>query len=260
MGKSISFCTTCRNRLWQVKDTLEENLKAIDQTHEIVLVNYGSTDGLSDWVWDNFENQIESGLLKYFEVDGAAVWNVARAKNLAHRLAGGDYLFNLDADNHIRKFDIEKITEASSLKLHCHQWSKNWEDGSFGRIGMPKVVFDKIGGYDETLLAMGGQDIDILNRLHVFENGRRANLGAPAVPAISNTIEDKVAEVQVKHLENKDSSEVYKQLNKINLAISKFKLHFDGPERTGGGFTYKGLLNGKRITINGFDEIQFDTE
>lgn len=137
---------------------------------------------------------------------------------------------------------------------------KNWEDGLFGRIGISKIVYDKIGEYDEMLLSRGGQDIDILNRLHVFDGGRRANLGAPEEAAILNSMEDKIAEVQSKHLENKDSFEVYKQLNRINLAISKFKLQFDGSGRTGGGFSYRDFLNGRRVTINGFNEIRYDSE
>ena len=42
---AISFCTTCRNRLWQIKQTLQQNLEAIGHQNELVLVDYVSHPG-----------------------------------------------------------------------------------------------------------------------------------------------------------------------------------------------------------------------
>ena len=42
----VSFCSTCKNRLWQLAHTLPDNLAAIaaDSYSEMVLVNYNSED------------------------------------------------------------------------------------------------------------------------------------------------------------------------------------------------------------------------
>lgn len=119
MTKSISFCSTCRNRLWQIRETLPRNLDAIREEHEIVLVDYGSTDGLSEWVWAHFQGAIDRGSLVFFEVRNEVRWNLARAKNLAHRLATGHYLFNLDADNFVTPSDVQAIEQAARMGLHA---------------------------------------------------------------------------------------------------------------------------------------------
>jgi hypothetical protein len=259
MSSAISFCTTCRNRLWQLRKTLPKNLDSIDFPQEIVLVDYGSTDGLSDWIWSNFKSYIDGKKLVFFEVKNDVRWNVARAKNLAHRLASGKYLFNLDADNFVTSQDLKSIEKAIKLGLHSHQWSGDWGDGSFGRIGIPRELFLEIGGYDETLTAMGGQDIDILHRLAALKYPR-AKLQTPHITAIQNTQSDKIQELVRPETEKNDADSIYESLNSIGLEISKFKLQTEGPIRLGGGFSYKGLLNGKRVTINGFDEIHHAAE
>lgn len=256
MNKTLSFCTTCRNRLWQLKETLGQNLKSIGDEHEIVLVDYGSSDGLSDWIWSNHEKQIESKKLVFFEVKNEVRWNVARAKNLAHRLAVGDYFFNLDADNFITVEDINLIKKARNLKLSCWQFSGIFPDGSYGRIGVPKKVFHEIGGYDETLLAMGGQDKDILRRLSAIHKG--AKLSPPTRSAIMNSSRDKVKELIEPDADEIKIEDTYKKINSLSIQISKFKLETEGPVRMGGGFSYKGLLNGKFVSINGFNEIHYE--
>ena len=257
MPKSISFCTTCCNRLWQLKQTLPQNLEALNKSHEIVLVDYGSTDHLSEWVWANFKSHIENKTLCFFEVKNEVRWNVARAKNLAHRLASGGYLFNLDADNFMVKKDVELIENSAKQGFLTHQWSKVSGDGSFGRIGTSREKFLDIGGYDETLLGMGGQDVDIINRLYVVHNKQIVNLDGPSVPAVKNTFDDKIKEISPNGIPIKDAETAYTEMNKLNLAISKYKIKNEGPVRMGGGFSYKGLLNGERVSINGFDEIMF---
>lgn len=251
----ISFCTTCRNRLWQLKGTLNDNLASLRDIDEIVLIDYGSSDGLSEWVWSNFRGFVESGKLVFFEVTSPVQWNVARAKNLAHRLASGNYLFNLDADNFVTALDLVFIKFASDQGIHCHQWSGDFDDGSFGRIGLPRDLFTQIGGYDETLLPMGGQDVDILNRIASL-GLRRLNIEPTSRLAIQNSKAEKMGDIGGATQDNsKDFDELYKKMNSLNLHISDFKLKTQGAVRLGGGFSYRGLLNDKPVAISGFDEI-----
>ena len=52
--KRVSFCTTCKGRLWQLEQTLPNNLKILDDYSEIVLLDYQSPDGLKNYIFDNF--------------------------------------------------------------------------------------------------------------------------------------------------------------------------------------------------------------
>ena len=67
-GHKLSFCIACKNRLYQIKQTLPQNLednrKAKDFV-EFILVDFGSDDGLQEWIAENFVNEIEEGYLKY---------------------------------------------------------------------------------------------------------------------------------------------------------------------------------------------------
>lgn len=65
--QTISFCITCRNRLWQLRQSLPDNLPAIS-THpniELTLVDFGSNDGLDEWVWQYFGDAIAQGKLRF---------------------------------------------------------------------------------------------------------------------------------------------------------------------------------------------------
>jgi predicted glycosyltransferase involved in capsule biosynthesis len=253
MMPAISFCTTCRNRLWQIKQTLQQNLETIGDQNELVLVDYGSTDGLSAWVWENFSEYIEKQRLIFFEVTNEVRWNVARAKNLAHRLANGDFLFNLDADNFVDFKDLALIEKVRKNKISCWQWSGSFPDGSYGRIGTSKSVFKEIGGYDETMLAMGAQDYDLIKRLSKVQ--KIARLPAPSIEAVQNNDINKMSELKSYNDEENSAKADYNTFNLINSKISEMKLLYEGPRRVGGGFSYKGILNGEKIAINGFDEI-----
>jgi glycosyltransferase involved in cell wall biosynthesis len=249
----IAFCVTCRNRLWQLKQTLQFNLSQLNPKEMISLVDFGSSDGLSEWIWTNFELDINQNKLLFFEVKNKVHWNVAKAKNLAHRIAEAKYVFNLDADNKIHKSDIELIKKCAEENKVSHQFSGHWPDGSFGRIGLAKELFLKIGGYDESMLAMGGQDMDILARLSKLKV-KIYKLPSPTLLAIANSIEDKVANIKRGQLEARPA---YDMLNKTNLTLSKIRLATEGPIKLGGFSSYLGLLNGRNVMIDGFDNISY---
>ncbi|MDC0403446.1 glycosyltransferase family 2 protein [Porticoccaceae bacterium] len=225
--QTISFCITCRNRLWQLQQTLPSNLAAIS-THpniELTLVDFGSNDGLDEWVWQHFGDAIAQGKLRFFQVEGRPVWNCARAKNLAHRIAKGSYLFNLDADNFIQASDIQAIEQAANDNRVVHQWSGQFGDGTPGRIGLPSSLFFALGGYDEGMLAMGMQDIDLLHRCE--RTGHQPlRIAAPEQPAVSNTLEEKMRECQPV-LSGKEN--LYHRMLEHNRERSALRLELHGP-------------------------------
>lgn len=163
----ITFCIQCRNRLYQLKQTLPENLRLLKQYPNIgiALLNYNSDDGLDEWARDNLRTAISSGKLLYAREMRSKVFHASKAKNLAHRLARGMFLINLDADNFIGK-SIEPVIKIldEDHNLVLQTWSGNLHDGTFGRIGLSRKDFYGLGGYDESLLPVGYQDIDLIHR------------------------------------------------------------------------------------------------
>lgn len=257
MSKQISLCISCRNRLWQIQQTLPENLSSLGADMEIVLVDYGSADGLSDWVWAHFGPHIRAGMLTFFQVTNPVTWSSPKAKNLAHRLAKGSYLFNADADNFFTGEDCKLIRDAVRTGLPSHQWSGDLTDGSFGRIGLPKTTFFDIGGYDENLLPMGTQDRDLLTRLGALDD-RFFKLPPPTKAAIANTSEDKVKEMGTLS-EMSDPNLVYYFTNQTNKTLAYLKLQIEGPRRLGGFASFQGFLNGTQVVIDGFNNITATT-
>jgi predicted glycosyltransferase involved in capsule biosynthesis len=189
----ISFCSTCKNRLWQLRQTLPANLDAIRQDGhaELVLVNYNSRDGLDRWI-RRFKSDMRSGVLRYVHQRTEKFFHASKAKNLAHFGARGEFVFNLDADNFIGE-TLPTMRELWSREPEriIHGFSGRYKDGSYGRIGMRRRTFLRLGGYDEAMLPMGHQDRDLLSRAAI------AGLAIAAIPqkscpAIRNDIKEKI--------------------------------------------------------------------
>ena len=173
MNPTLSFCITCRNRAHQIKQTLAKNLKDNEKLKnciEFILVDFGSTDGLQEWIITNFEKELDEGYLKYYYTDELKKWHSSIAKNTAHNLANNDIVVNLDCDNFTGTdgglFVINKMKEYGGNVI-IHQFSNNWGDGSYGRIALTKSRFLEIGGYNEDFEPFGYQDVDLILRLWI---------------------------------------------------------------------------------------------
>jgi hypothetical protein len=166
-GEIVSFCTTCMGRLEHLKSTLPENIAAAEgQPVEFVLLNYSSPDFCDDWVRQRLHNEIAHGVLSYYRYDGAAYFHHAHAKNLAHRLARGTILCNVDADNYIGRGFTEYLLSAFATQSDSFLRGLDTPTGEvFGRLAFKKADFYKLGGYDERLNSgWGHEDGDIIDR------------------------------------------------------------------------------------------------
>lgn len=222
MMKKLSFCITCKNRFYQLSQTLPVNL-ADNLQHqneiEFVLVDFNSEGGLKDWLFSTCQSALESNYLKYIYTESIDIWHAPIAKNTAHNHASGEFLVNLDGDNFTGKnggaFVLEQF-EKYGQDLLLHQFRGEFEDGSFGRVGMSKKHFQTIRGYDESLLPMLYEDIDLIKRLQL--HGLRYELvNDPAYnKALINTKEDS--------LKNTGSELTPKEMNRQNFIRSKENL------------------------------------
>ncbi|MEM9211505.1 MAG: glycosyltransferase, partial [Pseudomonadota bacterium] len=250
----ISFCVSIKNRLWQIEQTLAENIAALGSSDEICIADFGSDDGFLEWIWAHHAKQIDEGKLRLFEARNEIFWSSPIAKNLAHRMGTQDFLVNLDADNFITPKDVQSFKDCSTAGQPFQQWSGQYPDGSYGRIGLPRTTFLALRGYDDALLPMGGQDANLLNRLNQFGTPVKV-IGAPEKLAIPNPRANKTDQIKaerksvvhhgairgVTKLERLarrfglstsiSRYEEFTKMNALNREISDARIHFYGTKR-----------------------------
>lgn len=149
----VSLCITCRNRLAHLRVTLPASLasaSAVAQC-EIVVVDYGSTtDDVAGW-YRRFvrETEHDARRVRYYRVE-AVRWNSPHAKNVAHLLAAGSVLVNMDADNFATP---ELIMKARAVCTHGSFYGTplHNHDASPGRLAMHREDFVTLGGYAEDM-------------------------------------------------------------------------------------------------------------
>ncbi len=166
----LAFCTTCKGRLSHLAQTLPANL-AYNREALHVLVDYGSRDGLAEWVRREMAGPIAAGHLVYYRFTEPGPFRMAHAKNLAHRLGmreGADVLVNLDADNYAGDgFDQHVLGQMADTGVFL--WSRMLKGvlprGISGRIAVTGRQFWLAGGYDEKYASWSRDDKDFHERL-----------------------------------------------------------------------------------------------
>lgn len=162
----ISFCITCKGRLYQLRETLPANIAANEgfPGTEFVLLNYSSPDALDEWVKAEMGLELESGRLVYFKASGYKKFFPSHAKNVAHRLARGEILCNLDADSFCGAGFARYLDEVFKTSEGVFVRAKGIK-GLLGRIALRKSDFEKLGGYDERMrFGWGYDDTDLALR------------------------------------------------------------------------------------------------
>ena len=174
---NLSFCQTCGDRRSYAERTLPHNLQIASgwPDVEFVLLDYGSTDRFVDFV---------RGLpcrqqIRYFRYDTAGPFHCSHAKNLAHVLAEGRVVCNLDIDNFLHPDSIKELLGLKEgvvlhgldptpiLRFVIGAKPRIGSNGSHGRISMTRATFVRLRGYDEAMERMGYQDVDLLRRATV---------------------------------------------------------------------------------------------
>ena len=227
----LSFCITCLNRFHQLSQTLPYNLKkntTYEPRLEFVLVNFidqtqNDVNGhrVHKWISERYQRAIRRGYLRYAVTNQLPTWHASVAKNTSHHLAQGKFLINLDGDNYVNFLEVQELLKRDKILQKClyHGFSNQWHDGTYGRIGMSRQAFTKIGGYDESFLPMGGQDMDLLIRLqHQFPNYRLLKNKHP-IKALHNTKKESLQYINSNlTVENSEESshQRWKQMEKKN--------------------------------------------
>lgn len=229
---SISFCTTCMNRLFHLRQTFVNSIQDnMNYPHvEFVLINYNSQDELHDWARKTLKPYIDKGIVNYYHTTEPESFHASKAKNLAHKVAKGDIVINLDGDNFAGKdfaFYVNYIMQKSGEDT-IFQFKKAPYWGTEGRIAMMKNHFMALGGYDENLEPIGHEDHDLMDRAKAmglkYENIQIENF----LHYLSNTTKEKSENCAV----NPDNYYGYESRNRKisqeNIAAGKIKANPDG--------------------------------
>jgi glycosyltransferase involved in cell wall biosynthesis len=168
----ISFCTVCMNRLMHLKQTLKKNIEDNKDygNVEFVLLDYNSTDGLEEWVKTSMKRYIKQGVLVYYKTNEPIFFNRSHSRNMMFKLASGDIICNIDADNFTGKgfaqYINEKFIENDNILLVADTRVKFYYlRDAVGRFCSKREDFLKITGYDEQMTSYGSEDIDLYKRI-----------------------------------------------------------------------------------------------
>lgn len=161
----VSICTTCMNRLHDLERTLPINiLNNISYPDiEFVLVNYNSGDNLDKWAFEKLMPHIKSGIVKYVKTDEPKFFEMGHSRNIAFKVASGDIVNNVDADNYTGYKFAHAINCLANMQPRKAVFTKG-KRLMHGRVGFFKDEFIKLGGYDESMSGYGADDRDLVER------------------------------------------------------------------------------------------------
>jgi len=167
---SVSICTTIKDRFEHLSKTLPRNIADNESYHncEFVLLDYDCPDSrTSEWVQDELSEHLETGRLSYYHFPNAPAYHAAHSRTLAFRLARGDVLCNVDADNFTGKGFAAYV---SAVLTPARVFIQGPCDGRGlgGRVCVRRHDWEAVGGYDERFQNWGGEDVDLANRLRML--------------------------------------------------------------------------------------------
>jgi hypothetical protein len=195
------------NRLYHLKQTILRNIENSKSYSDVefILLDYNSQDGLEDWVKENLFDKIEKDKLKFIQTKEPKYWIAAHAKNIAHKVASGDILFNIDCDILIPEGFCHYINNvfSSNKKIVMSFDSKDayGYDGCAGIVGALKDDFYSVNGYDENIYMGWGYD-DMNYQFRVRMHNKLELFTPPKIClCIPHSNEERTANCQLKNIE-----------------------------------------------------------
>lgn len=163
----ISLCTTCMDRLGDLKQTLPQNIKDnLEYPNvEFVLLDYNSKkDDIGKWVKSEMWEYVEKGILVYYRTEEPKFFDMSHSRNVAFKVATGDIVNNLDADAFCKKGFVEMINRIANEQPEKAIFAKS-RQLLRGRLGFYREEFiNLLGGYNEDLTGYGHDDADLMHR------------------------------------------------------------------------------------------------
>lgn len=166
----ISLCTSVKDRFEHLQTTFLRNIEdnASSSNCEFVLLNYNCPDPRTErWVKNHLQPYINLGKVNYYFYPDAKHFEMAHSRNLSFRLAQGDVVCNIDADNFIGSGFVAYV---SAVLSQSDAFLRGPRDGRglAGRICVKREYWKAVGGYDERMKNWGLEDIDFAKRLSLL--------------------------------------------------------------------------------------------
>jgi hypothetical protein len=154
------------NRVHEISKTLSKNIDDAKSysNYEFVLLDYNSSDGLEDWVRENFMEHIESGKLVFYRTEEPQVFHYSCSRNIAWKLATGDLVTNIASKGFLQAGFLEKLNLLANQQEERDILFVRSISYIRGRIAFYKDAFFKLGGFDEELSGYSPWDRDIFDR------------------------------------------------------------------------------------------------
>lgn len=234
--KSITICTTCMNRLDDLKQTLLKNIEDnIDYKgdFEFLVLDYNSSNSeeIEAYARSELQEYIDKGILSFYRTDEPKHYSMAHSRNVCFRLAKCDIVNSVDADNFINKGFLDRI----NLLAHQQKEKAAFVKGRRmlrGRLGFYKKEFvDLLGGYDEELGGYGHEDHDLLYRAAAL-GFKLMWFGGEFYSGLDNSKKHQVA-----NFENKDWRYTEKRNKLISFFNIYYKMHKANSHKTWGSAT-----------------------
>ena len=171
----ISFCTVAMDRLHHVKLTLKKNIKDNEKypALEFILLDYNSSDGLQQWVMDEMSSYVESGILKYYRTTEPDFLNRSHSANMSFKLANGNILCRVDADNYIGPDFAAFVNQQFSGQEKIFLTPNFERRDVIGRLCIRSSDFYSFRGYNESFEGYGFEDLELYQ--YLFLNGLSHN-------------------------------------------------------------------------------------
>jgi GT2 family glycosyltransferase len=219
---SISLCTTCMGRLDDLLQTLPTNIadNADYPRVEFVLLDYNSQDGLEKWVKENMSGHVESGKLVYARTTEPKWYHMAHSRNVAFKLATGEIVCNVDADNWTGPGFATALNRLANEKPERAVFVKGWRLLR-GRVGLyRKEWLELLGGYDESLTGYGHDDRDLVDR-SLLQQFRLMWFGGQYVTRIQTARSVKVANMEAKNWKATETANKERSAENIQKGLFK---------------------------------------
>ena len=168
----LSMATTCMGRAHHLKQTLPQNLAdnvdwSRPEAVEFIVLDYSSPDDLVEWITTDpqLAPYRDAGILKLASAPGQTKFRHSHAKNMAHALATGDYVCNIDSDNFTGYRFVDYLRGVFSRRPNAivatHRFDPRLNSGiykgSMGRIALSRTNFHLFHGW-------AGEDSDLVIR------------------------------------------------------------------------------------------------
>lgn len=163
--RKITISTTCMGRTYDLKRTLIKNIMDnMDYPNvEFLVLNYNSKDDLDEWMKRYVSPWIEDGTVAYYKTTDPEFYEMGHSRNMCYKLATGDIVNNVDADNFTGVGFASHINKLAEMQPENGVFAKG-KRSMHGRLGLYREECIALGGYDEDLTGYGYDDHWLLIR------------------------------------------------------------------------------------------------